>query len=82
MTQDHVVKLVQDEEKQVSVILAVFIEERLVEQQPGSRAALHARGLRLLAELDIEQPEELLHLIGRRGQYVEDAFPDGRCLRS
>ena len=82
MTQDHVVKLVQDEEKQVSVILAVFVQEPLVEQQPGSRAAFHARGFRLIAELDIEQPEELLHLIARGGQYVEDAFPDGRCLRS
>ena len=76
------IKLVQDEQKQVSVILAVFIEERLVEQQPGSRTTFHAGGLCHLAELDIEQPKELLHLIGRRGQDVEDAFPDGRCLRS
>jgi hypothetical protein len=54
-----VVKLVQDQEKQVSVILAVFIEECLVEQQPGSRTTLHARGLRLLAELNPKSFSEM-----------------------
>ena len=81
VSQDYVVKLVQDEQEKISVIPAVFVEEPLVEQQPGSRAAFHAGGFRLIAELDIEQPEELLHLIARGGQDIEDAFPDGRCLR-
>jgi hypothetical protein len=62
------VKLVQDEQKKISVIPAVFVQEPLVEQQPGSRAAFHACGFRLIAELDIKQPEELLHLIARRGR--------------
>ena len=81
MSEDYVVKLVQDEEKKISVIPAVFVQEPLVEQQPGSRAAFHTRRFRLIAELDIKQPEELLHLIARGGQYIEDAFPDGCCIR-
>jgi hypothetical protein len=81
VAEDYVVKLVQDEQKKISVIPAVFIQEPLVEQQPGSRTTVHAGGFRVIAELDIKQPEELFHLIARRGQYVEDAFPDGRCLR-
>jgi hypothetical protein len=80
VSQDYVVELVQDEQKKISVIPAVFVQEPLVEQQPGSRAAFHAGGFRLIAELDIEQPEKLLHLIARGGQHIEDAFPDGRRL--
>ena len=67
----------QDEKEKISIVLAVFLEEPLVEQQPGSRAAFHAGGFRLIAELNIKQPEELLHLVARGRQYIEDAFPDG-----
>ena len=81
VSQNYMVELVQDEQEKIPVIPAVFVQEPLVEQQPGSRAAFHAGGFRLIAELDIEQPEELLHLVARGGQYIEDVFPDGRCLR-
>ena len=81
VSQDYVVELVQDEQEKVSVIPAVFVQKSLVEQQPGSHAALDAGGFRHIAELDIEQSEELLHLIARGRQYIEDAFTDGRCLR-
>ena len=68
VSEDYVVELAQDEQKKISVVPAVFVQESFVEEQPGSRAAFNARGFRCIAELDIKQSEELLHFIGRRGQ--------------
>ena len=78
--EDHVVELVEDEQEEIAVIAAEFVEEFPVEQESGRDGALDAGRRGPVAEIDVEQAEELLHLVGGGRQDIEDPVPDGGGL--
>ncbi|MAE76470.1 MAG: hypothetical protein CMJ85_06355 [Planctomycetes bacterium] len=71
--QDDVLQLVHDEHQQVSVALAVLLDELWVEQHARRERALHGCGRHGIAEYDVDQPQQLLHLETGGRNHVEQA---------
>ena len=81
VAEDHVVQLVHHQQEQIAIPLAVLGQEVRIEQQARCAGALDGCGGHGLAELDVEQAQQFLHLEGCGRQDVEDAVAHIRQLR-